>query len=222
MSPAAAQPLPPDRFAEILREKAPLYDLALDRSALASMARYLAEVDRWRRRINLTGKLSAEELCAHALESAFGSLLITHGKRVVDIGSGAGFPGIPIVLSRPDLSVTLIEPRARRASFLRHVLRELSPPRSAVIEGRIEAVGLQTFGVATTRAVGGFSGWVGEATFLTPGGALIAWTTDPSAVAAELPRFALEKILPIPGSHRRAVALYRKLRSDVPRGTSAP
>jgi 16S rRNA (guanine527-N7)-methyltransferase len=208
MSPAPAQPLPPDGFEQILRRKAAIFDLPLD-TAAAPLSRYLAEIDQWRRRINLTGKLSAEELCVHALESAFGNRLIAHGERVVDIGSGAGFPGVPIALCRPDLLVTLVEPRVRRAAFLRHVVRELSP-RTEVIGGRIEAVGGQTFGVATTRAVGGFSEWIGEAAFLAPGGALLAWTTEPAAVAAELPRFTLEKTLAIPDSDRRVIGYYRK------------
>ena len=56
-----------------------------------------------------------------------GSSLIVHGARVVDIGSGAGLPGLPLSIAREDLDVTLVEPRAKRCTFLRHVVRTLGP-----------------------------------------------------------------------------------------------
>jgi hypothetical protein len=161
MSPEAESPLAPEGYARLVRALCPAFGLELAAPAIAGLASYLAELDVWRRRINLTGNLSAEELAAHGLESV-GAGLIAHGERVVDIGSGAGFPGLPLAIARPDLSVTLVEPRGKRCAFLRHVARSLSLENLKVIEGRIEEVGGQTFGVATTRAVG-VSPLLGEA-----------------------------------------------------------
>ena len=160
--------------------------------------------------MNLTGRLSVEELCSHTLESALGANLIAHGERVVDIGSGAGFPGLPLTVYRPDLWMTLVEPRGRRAAFLRHVVRELALSHVAVTQGRIENVGGQTFGTATTRAVGGLARWIANAPFLRPGGALLVWTTEPEKVALELPAFSLQTTVAIPKSSRRVIAVYRK------------
>jgi 16S rRNA (guanine527-N7)-methyltransferase len=175
------------------------------------MARYLAELDRWRRRINLTGALSAQELALHALESTLGASLIAHGARVIDIGSGAGFPGLPLAIVRPDLSVTLVEPRQRRAAFLRHSVRELLLQNTTVFQGRIEEVGGQTFDTATTRAVGGLPRWIGDAAFLKPAGTLLAWTTEPEKLEIGLaPLFSLETAVAIPGSALRKIAAYRK------------
>jgi len=171
---------------------------------------YLSELDRWRRKVNLTGNLTAEELSDHLLESLVASNLIAHGERVVDIGSGAGFPGVPLAIARPDLAVALVEPRAKRAAFLRHVARHLGLPRVSVVETRIEEVGGQTFGVAATRAVGGFGSWIGDAAFLRPGGALLAWTTEAAAVARELRGFDRVRTVPIPGSERRVIGVFRK------------
>lgn len=209
MSSGEAPPLPPERLEEILGREAPLFGLFPEARILVLLSRYLSELDRWRRRINLTGALSAEELCSHALESALGASLIAHGERVVDIGSGAGFPGLPLAICRPDLSVTLVEPRGKRAAFLRHAARELALSHVAVTNARIEDVGGQTFGVATTRAVGGLER-IGDAPFLEPGGLFLAWTTRPEETARDLPRFSMEKVVPIPGSLRRAIAVYRK------------
>lgn len=210
MSRGPADPLPPEQFEKILRRKAPAFGLDLDASRTDRLSRYLAELDRWRRRVNLTGDLDAEELAGHALESLLASDLVAHSEKVVDIGSGAGFPGMPLAIGRPDLAVALVEPRGKRAAFLRHVCRELGLSNVTVIEGRIEEVGGQTFGIATTRAVGGLGTWVGDAAFLRPDGALLAWTTDPAAVARQLPGFELERAVPVPGSKKRAIAVLRK------------
>ena len=205
-----AAPLPPERFDEILRRKAPGFPRSLEPAVIASVSIFLAELDRWRRRTNLTGALTPEELAEHALESLVGSELIVNGERVIDIGSGAGFPGLPLAILRSDLAVTLLEPRGKRAAFLRHVGRTLGLPNTTGLEGRIEEVGGQTFSVATTRAVGSFSRWIGEARFLGPRGLLVAWTTQPDQVALELPGFLLERSVPVPGSARRQIAAFRK------------
>jgi 16S rRNA (guanine527-N7)-methyltransferase len=205
-----AAPLPPERFDEILRRKAPGFSVLPDDTAIASVSFYLAELDRWRRRTNLTGALTADELAEHALESLAGSTLIVNVERVIDIGSGAGFPGLPIAILRPDLSVVLLEPRGKRAAFLRHVVRALKLPNATVLEARIQEVGGQTFGVATTRAVGDFASWIGDSAFLVPRGLLLAWTTEPEKVAQELPGFLLERSVLVPGSARRQIAVFRK------------
>ena len=160
--------------------------------------------------MNLTGALSADDLVDHALESVLGESLISHGERVIDIGSGAGFPGLPLAIERSDVPMVLAEPRAKRAAFLRHVVRELHLENADVLERRVEDVGGQTFDSATIRAVGDPSGWLRTAGFLRPGGALIAWITQPEAWEERLaPRFRLEQALAIPGSRRRQIVLYR-------------
>jgi 16S rRNA (guanine527-N7)-methyltransferase len=208
MSLVPEAPLPPESYGQILRLKASA--LGIEAGRIDALSQFLSELDRWRRRVNLTGNLGAEELADHALEAILASDLIAHGERVVDIGSGAGFPGLPIAIARPDLSMLLVEPRAKRAAFLRHVVRDLGLSNVSVQESRIQEVGGQTFGCATTRAVGGFAAWMGEAAFLNPRGLLLAWTTDPAAIARELPGFALEGEVRSPGSNRRLIAVFRK------------
>ena len=205
-------PLPADRFEEILAGRAPAFGLEPDPGRRALLAAYLAELDRWRRRTNLTGRLSPEELADHALEALVASPLVADGEEVADIGSGAGFPGLPLAIWRPGVRITLVEPRAKRVAFLRHVTRQLALPNAAVIQARIQNVGGQTFDAATTRAVGGFDAWIGDAAFLRERGRLLAWTTDPAAVARELgPRFRRGREVPIPGSRTRTVATFEKL-----------
>jgi 16S rRNA (guanine527-N7)-methyltransferase len=73
----------------------------------------------------------------HLLNSAAVSELLDPGDRVVDIGSGAGLPGLPLAIARPDLQIVLLEPLLRRSDFLREVVSELSLPVE-VVRGRAE------------------------------------------------------------------------------------
>lgn len=107
----------------------------------------------------LIGPREAERLWErHVLNSAAVGELIADGERIADIGSGAGLPGIPLALCRPDVEVILIEPMQRRSDFLAEVIAELDLSVT-VVRGRAEeravrdAVGLVT-GV-TSRAVAG-------------------------------------------------------------------
>jgi 16S rRNA (guanine527-N7)-methyltransferase len=208
--PERAAPLSPERFEEILGRRAPDFSIEPRPPVLTALSVFLAELDRWRRRTNLTGALSAHELVEHVLEALLGSDLIANGKRVIDIGSGAGFPGLPLAIARGDLAMTLLEPRGKRAAFLRHVVRTLELSNTAILESRIEDVGGQTFAVATTRAVGGFSDWIGQARFLDSRGLLLAWTTEAEELARELSGFELERSVPVPGSARRLIAAFRR------------
>jgi 16S rRNA (guanine527-N7)-methyltransferase len=172
--------------------------------------------------MDLTGPLSAEELASHALESAFGDSMLPAGATVLDIGSGAGFPGVPLAIVRPDLAVTALEPRAKRAEFLRHAARTVPVPNLRVLEARLDASGTEPWDAATVRAVGDLPELLGPAAFLRPRGLLLAWTTEPQALASRLsPGFQLERVEQLPGTRRRAIALYRKA-VTVPRSRQDP
>jgi 16S rRNA (guanine527-N7)-methyltransferase len=205
-------PRSPEDFRSLLEKDSPSFDLELPASTLAALGRYLGELDSWRRRINLTGQLSPDELVNHALESVLGARLIPQGARVVDVGSGAGFPGLPIAISREDLEVTLVEPRQKRGAFLRHIVRMLTLPRTEVLQARIEDVGRQTFDVATTRAVGRFPEWLAGAPFLRSTGIVLAWTTATDTLEKTLGSgFRLDRVVAIPGSSRRKIAAFRRV-----------
>jgi len=209
--PGDEPPLSPEAFQEFFRAALPAFGISLPDAVARSLSVYLSELDHWRRRINLTGNLSAGELVEHALESLLASNLIAHGERVVDVGSGAGFPGLPLAIARPDLRLTLVEPRQKKCAFLRHVARILKLENASVLEGRVEDVGGQTFGVATTRALANIAGWLGKGDLLAPGGALLAWTTAREALASNLEgAFEAGGSISIPGGQRREIAIFRK------------
>jgi 16S rRNA (guanine(527)-N(7))-methyltransferase RsmG len=199
-----------EEFARILRARSALLPVALDARQQERLAAYLALLDRARRSTNLTGPIPPEALADHALESIFASPFLPEGARVVDVGSGAGFPGIPLAIGRPDATVTLVEPRRKRREFLDAARSSLSlvnvvPPvatTAALPEGASSA--------CVTRAVGGIGGILGRAPFLGPGGLLLAWTTDAAMLSRALDRrFVFETSVPIPRSERKAIAAYR-------------
>ena len=174
------------------------------------LARFLSELDRWRGRINLTGSLSSADLVAHTAESLLGANLLPQGARVVDIGTGGGFPGVPLAIGRPDLGMTWLEPREKRAAFLRHLVRTIPVKNARVVSDRIENLDDAVFEYATSRAVN--PGVFHRTGFLAPGGALILWTTSRTGILSGLADSGLrpEKEIAIPGSRQRTITLFRK------------
>lgn len=75
--------------------------------------------------MNLVGSTDEAALARHFEDSLFAAAEIPAGARVADLGSGAGFPGLPIAIARRDVRVTLVEIREKRVAFLRHVVRTL-------------------------------------------------------------------------------------------------
>ena len=110
----------------------------------------------------------------HVLNSAALAQFVPANARVLDIGSGAGLPGIPLKLARPDLAVTLLEPMARRVAFLDEVVRALSLD-VVVQRGRAEDVSPASVDVVVARAVAPLGKLASLALpLLRPGGLLLA------------------------------------------------
>lgn len=124
----------------------------LSQAQLDVLERHYELVRHWNRRLNLTSLENLEDIALHHYcESLFlGSLLPQVRLSVADVGSGAGFPGFPIAVMRPDCAVALIESNTRKAVFLRESSRGLSNVR--VIEGRASSVG-ERFDWLVSRAV---------------------------------------------------------------------
>ena len=208
----ADEPLPPEEFRALISDTLPRFGLPDAPARVEPLARVLSELDQARRKTNLTGLLSASDLAFHALESALGELFLPEGAAVVDIGTGGGFPGVPLAIWRPDLLVTWLEPRKKRAEFLARVQSALPVANATVRTGRAATLPARIFDFATARAVPLSNGVFGEVACLKPSGAILLWTTEPVAVPAELQRlgFRLADFLRIPESRRRAIARYRR------------
>ncbi|MEP6696744.1 MAG: 16S rRNA (guanine(527)-N(7))-methyltransferase RsmG [Pseudonocardiales bacterium] len=126
----------------------------------------------------------------HLLNCAVVAELIPEGAAVLDVGSGAGLPGIPLAIARPDLMVTLLEPLGRRSAFLEEMVRTLDLVHVRVVRGRAEEWGARPLvEVVTARAVAPLDRLVGWCVpLLLPGGRLLA--IKGAAVQAEIHRAA--------------------------------
>ena len=147
--------------------------------ALADAARYVAMLAGDGVVRGLIGPREVPRLWdRHVLNSAAMAEVVPQGARVVDVGSGAGLPGIPLALARPDLRLTLVEPMARRVEFLEEVVAELGV-QWRVVRGRAEERSVVTavgpVDVVTARAVAALPRLVGWCRgLLRPGARLVA------------------------------------------------
>lgn len=100
--------------------------LSLSDSQVEKFALYLAELKEWNKKINLTAlKTDREIISKHFIDSLTPLPLIPPHSHILDVGSGAGFPGIPLKIANPGFSITLVEARGKKTFFLRHIIRTL-------------------------------------------------------------------------------------------------
>jgi len=143
--------------AELLNEGLTATGVPFKKRHIGLFIEYMKELKRWNRAYNLTGlKTEAEIIGKHFLDSLLYLKALPSGKlRLADVGSGAGFPGLPIAIIRPDCIVTLIEPSRKKASFLRNIIRKLSLENVTVKQCRLEEESLEpgeSYDAIVTRA----------------------------------------------------------------------
>jgi 16S rRNA (guanine527-N7)-methyltransferase len=126
--------------------------LSRDEALDAKLAEFLRELGRWGDRMNLVGSTDPAAMARHVEDALAAVPHLPPNASVVDLGSGAGFPGVPIAIARRDLRVTLVEIREKRIAFLRHVVRSLQLDVEVRRES-IENVPAQRFEIAVLRAV---------------------------------------------------------------------
>ncbi|MCH6563136.1 MAG: 16S rRNA (guanine(527)-N(7))-methyltransferase RsmG [Myxococcales bacterium] len=152
-------------------------------SSQARIERYLDELRKWAARSNLVGSTRNDALRRHVEDSLAAARHLPHDARVVDLGSGAGFPGLPLLIVRPDLKLTLVESRERRVHFLRQVVRVLELD-CVVQRCRIEDAPAGVFAYALLRAVAPVQKALSlAAPWVKPGGEVWIWTREEPAAA---------------------------------------
>jgi len=178
-------PALPDDYAQALDRGLVELGLALGPEALAAIDGHVRLLLAWTRAINLTAiRDPAAVATGHVLDSlsAVPWLRARSPDRILDLGSGGGFPGLPIAAALPGASVTLLEPIGKKAAFLRTAVDATGlADRVAVVTGRAEELaavptGRGTWSVVTARAVASAAD-LAELAFplVEPGGVLIAW-----------------------------------------------
>jgi 16S rRNA (guanine527-N7)-methyltransferase len=172
---------------------------------------YIDVLLKWNARISLTAVQRPEEIVTrHFGESFFvAQKLLPKAWQggVIDFGSGPGFPGIPMAMSRPLISMTLIESNGKKATFLSEVISQLEMKNVTIFRGRGEAFGCKAE-LVVMRAVEKFQQAMAVASELvSPGGRLVLLVSQNQVeVARELqPKFQWETQIPIPLSNSRVL-----------------
>ena len=147
------------RFDSLLRKGSDSLAVGVDAQQSRRLYDYFSELKRWSRKVNLISRSATDEEIVekHFLDSlALFVLLKQPSASLLDVGSGAGFPGLVCKAARPKMKVGLVEPRLKRVSFLRHICRLLELSDIDVHGCRLEDLTLEdesTFGWVVSRAV---------------------------------------------------------------------
>ncbi len=165
--------------------------LALDDRQLASLLALLAELADWNTRFNLTAIRDPEQMLRKHLLDSLAVLPFLGGRTVADVGTGAGFPGLPLAIADSGRQYTLIEATGKKARFVSHAVERLGLTNVAVVHARAETWRAPApFDRVLSRALGALADFVRVAGHLgAPGGRLLAMKGRfPAAEIAALPR----------------------------------
>ena len=190
----------------------PFISRPLDAETLRQFQAYLDLLLKWNAKINLTAVRGAEGIVQrHFGESLFAAeqLQLDTVSTLIDFGSGAGFPGLPIKIIAPHLQVTLIESQQKKATFLREVIRNLRLDNVAVHAGRGEESSLKSQ-IVTMRAVEKFEATLPIAASMADAGGkltLLIGSTQSQIASNALPQFEWSEPVPVPGSRERVVLI---------------
>jgi 16S rRNA (guanine527-N7)-methyltransferase len=224
---------------DLLEETAAAWGLPLSSAQLGQFAIYADELRRWNERTNLTSIIDDQGIAArHFLDSL--RCALSWGEppgSLVDVGAGAGFPGLPLKILRPELQLTLIESIAKKAAFLEHIVERLGLDHVQILAVRAEAAGRdpahrERYDLATARAVAELRVLaeyclplcrVGGR-FLAPKGAQIEGEAQAAQTAIEQLGGRLLAIEPVqlPGLEPRALVVVEKAGPTPPRYPRAP
>ena len=211
----------------LLVEGAKIFGIYLGGKTIEAFELYLKELLKWNQKINLTAIRSEKGIVLkHFLDSLSVSPYIPKTCSLLDIGSGAGFPGIPLKITQPNLEMTLIDSVRKKVDFQRHIIRMLGLKGTEAIHGRVQDKGIlqslgERFDITLSRAFSdlrtllilGFP-------FLKKGGRVIAMKGEVDnkdirlLTETEGTRYRLQKtaFLTIPfSSFKRTILLFEKI-----------
>ena len=184
---------------------------------------FLTELKKWNQKINLTAIREERDIVIkHVLDSLsyLKGFSPTPGSRLLDMGSGAGFPALVIKIARPELAITLVESVKKKASFLRHIMRTLKMENVEIIDKRIEELidtHSSSYNIVTARAFADMNAALSAGTaFLRPGGLMVLSrgpeeTIGEPAMSKAGVAFERKIELTLPHSdYKRAIWVFRK------------
>jgi 16S rRNA (guanine527-N7)-methyltransferase len=191
----------------MIRDAASRLGVDISPAATEMFAAHACELLRWNQKINLTAITEPAAVAVkHFVDAVAALRVLPPGGRLLDVGSGAGFPGIPIKIARPALRVTLVDAARRKVNFLNHLIRTLALEQTAARHVRVEALAADRrhaggYDVVICRAFADLAAFVAVGLpLLAPGGRLVA--LKGRAAEAEVAALAAVARGPEPGAPR--------------------
>jgi 16S rRNA (guanine527-N7)-methyltransferase len=169
--------------------------LTLPADAQAKLIAYVRLIEKWNRVHNLTAVREPEQMVVlHLLDSLTVLPHVAEKRNLLDVGTGAGLPGIPLAIARPDLQVTLLDSNHKKTTFLTQAKAELALTNVSVISERVEAWRpAAPFDAVVSRAFSELSDFVTQARHLVaPGGVMLAMKGV----------YPFDEIAKVPATHR--------------------
>ena len=152
-----------EEFKKVFMEYAKKIDIDINEEQINKFYDYMNLLIEWNKKINLTAITDYNEIILkHFVDSLTINKYIKENNYVVDVGTGAGFPGIPLKIIRDDINIVLVDSLNKRINFLNEVIKELNLKNIETVHARAEEFGRnkkyrQKFDVATSRAVANLS-----------------------------------------------------------------
>ena len=144
-----------NQFRSALEQSLSEFDIdALTEAQVSQLLKHYSMLGEWNRRINLTRIIEPDEAARlHYADSLFGGRFIESAHTLLDIGSGAGFPSVPLAVLRPDISVTALEANQKKSLFLNEAKDALGLANFKVASVRLESFDYTKFDLLTSRAL---------------------------------------------------------------------
>ena len=198
--------------------------IALEKEQIEHFSVYLSELKEWNKRINLTTIVEEQDVVVrHFLDSLTPIKYLKACSQLLDLGSGAGFPGIPLKIVKPGLSVTLVDSKEKKVLFQRHVIRALGLKKGICsVHGRVEDLALnekykESFDAVVSRALSSLKEFICLGLpFLKKGGRLIAIKSKKGLEEADQFKHREAKLLTTEcvrlngGNRETALLLYKR------------
>ena len=128
-------------------------NITLPENFFYNIQKYKEHLFKWNKIHNMTGAKDEKTIDEFIYDAVFPVSFLPKTKNLMDIGTGAGFPGMILAIALPDTKVTLVEPLTKRASFLQFVKADLGLDNVTVVKKRVEEMPAQSFELITSRAV---------------------------------------------------------------------
>jgi 16S rRNA (guanine527-N7)-methyltransferase len=198
-----------DNCRNILIDGIEFLGLGNDVDKLELLLQFLALIEKWNKAYNLTAIRKKEEMARLHILDSLAICPHLHGKRLIDIGTGAGLPGIPLAIYRPEMEFVLLDSNAKKTRFVQQAILELKLKNVSVLQSRVEDYQpLQGFDTVVSRAFASISdilkltahllnedGWLLAMKGQPPAEELAELTQPYRVVPLVLPQIAAERCL---------------------------